>query len=332
MLTSILMILIVKKPLQRRHIEALVSVADHGSVHRAAISMEMPQPALSRLLAEAEDRLGARIFGRSVHGTTPTAQGASVLAQARFTLRSIERLERVIDPSKAAIKLGCIPRAMHSVMPHLLNRIYGRPQKDYGEDGAPPFRLNVTEDSSSVLFDQIRAEKLDFAIIRHVADAAGIGPDFHVERLYDERPMIVCMKNNPRFTSKPIRLEQLADEEWILPSTDTTSRAVLDKFWREQGLPPIRSVIETRTFESNLALVAETPFISIVPESLARRHVRMNLIRILNVRPALPASAVMLVYNQAVKDDALLEAFRKMIHAAVRDSREKALSTQQEAD
>jgi len=314
------MIPIPKKPLQRRHIEAMVAVADHGSVHRAAISLDMPQPALSRLLAEAEDRLGGRIFGRSVHGTTPTAQGTVVLAQARFMLRSIERLDRVIDPSRAAIKLGCIPRAMHSVMPHVLNRMHARPLKDQEADALPLFRLNVTEESSTVLFHQIRKEKLDFAILRHVADAVGIGHGFNVEKLYDERPVIVCSNNNPRFKSNTIRLEQLADQEWILPSMETTSREVLDKFWREQGLPPIRSVIETRTFESNLALVAETPFISIVPELLARRHERLKLIRILNVRPALPASAVMLVYNQTVKDDVLLEAFRELIHAAVRDS------------
>lgn len=330
------MIPVPKKPLQRRHIEALVAVADHGSVHRAAISLGMPQPALSRLLAEAEDRLGARIFGRSVHGTTPTAQGEVVLAQARFTLRSIERLDRVIDPSRAAIKLGCIPRAMHSVMPHILNRMYARPVSDAGDeaaDAAPQlFRLNVTEDSSTILFDQIRTEKLDFVILRHVADAAGIGHGFNVEKLYDERPMIVCRHDHPLFKSNTIRLEQLAEQEWILPSMDTTSREVLDKFWREQGLPQIKSVIETRTFESNLALVAETPFISIVPESLARRHERLKLIRILNVRPALPASAVMLVYNQSVKDDVLLESFRKLIHAAVRDAQTKILSTQQETD
>ena len=308
-----------KKSLQRRHIEVLVAIADHGSIHRAAISLDMPQPALSRLLAEAEVRLNGRIFDRSVNGTTPTEQGIALLAQARFTLRSIERLDRMIDPSQTVIKLGCIPRVMHSVMPHVLNRLHTRSLGDQKDDAFPPFRLNVTEDSSTVLFQQIRKEKLDFAILRHVSDVAGIGHDFNVEKLYDERPVIVCSGSNPRFNSKPIRLEQLADQDWILPSIETTSREVLDNFWREQGLPPIRSVIETRTFESNLALVAETPFISIVPESLARRHERLKLIKILVVRPALPASAVMLVYNKTIKDNLLLESCRKLIHAAVRD-------------
>jgi DNA-binding transcriptional LysR family regulator len=101
---------------------------------------------------------------------------------------------------------------------------------------------------------------------------------------------------------------------------ETTSRLVLDQFWLDLGLAPFRSFIETRTFESNLALVTQTPFISIVPESLARRHERFKLIKILNVKPELPASAAMLVYNKAIKDDMLLESCRELIHEATHDS------------
>lgn len=310
----------IKKPLQRRHIEALVSIADHGSVHRAAIDLGVPQPALSRLLAEAEDRLGGRVFERSVHGSTPTARGLTVLTQARFVLRGIERLDKVIDASGSTVKLGCIPRAMHSVMPHLLNRVHSPATADQASGVAPVFRMKVIEDSSTLLFDALCKEKLDFAIMRHVAGAAGIGNEFVVERLYEERPLIVCSADNRMFADRTVSLAQLADQEWILPSPETTSRAVLDRFWTEQGLPPIRSVIETRTFESNLALVADTPFISIVPESIAHRHARLGLVRILDVRPPLPASTVMLVYNHAVKSDAVLEPFRRMVHAAAQDA------------
>jgi molybdenum-dependent DNA-binding transcriptional regulator ModE len=64
-----------KKLLQRRHIQALVAVGDSRSVlHRAARELGMPQPAVSRLLAEAEQILGARLFERSSHGSKPTAQ------------------------------------------------------------------------------------------------------------------------------------------------------------------------------------------------------------------------------------------------------------------
>lgn len=309
-----------KKSLQRRHIEALVAVAEHGSIHCAAISMNMPQPALSRLLVEAEARLQGQIFERSVYGTRPTSQGSNVLAQARFALRSIERLDHMIDPVKIEVKLGCIPRAMHSVMPHILNRLHSRSLNNQVIGELPLFHLSVTEDSSFQLLDQIHKDKLDFAILRHTADTQQIIQKFCYEKLYDERPVIICSSSNSRFNNQTINIRDLLDEEWILPSMETTSRLVLDQFWLDQGLPPIRSVIETRTFESNLALVTQTPFISIVPESLARRHERLKLIKILDVQPELPASAVLLVYNKTIKDDMLLESCRELIHEATHDS------------
>jgi len=309
-----------KKSLQRRHIEALVAVAEHGSIHCAATSMNMPQPALSRLLVEAEARLQGRIFERSVYGTRPTSQGSHVLAQARFALRSIERLDHMIDPVKIEVKLGCIPRAMHSVMPHILNRLHSRPLNNQEARELPLFHLSVTEDSSFHLLDQIHKDKLDFAILRHTADTQQVIQKFCYEKLYDERPVIICSSSNSRFNNQITNIRDLLDEEWILPSMETTSRLVLDQFWLDLGLPPIKSVIETRTFESNLALVTQTPFISIVPESLARRHERLKLIKILDVQPELPASAVMLVYNKAIKDDMLLESCRELIHEATHDS------------
>ena len=50
---------------------ALVAVGDSQSVHRAARDLGVPQPVLSRLLAEAEALIGARLFdfGRSKQDT-----------------------------------------------------------------------------------------------------------------------------------------------------------------------------------------------------------------------------------------------------------------------
>lgn len=302
-----------KKPLQRRHIETLVAVADSHSVHRAARDLNMTQPAVSRLLVEAENLLGARLFERSVHGSRPTTQGASVLAHARFVLHGMQRLDLVMHEAKPMVRLGCIPRSMHTLMPHLLSRLFPNAGNDHA---AAALRLSVMEDSSTVLFDAIVKGSLDFAILRHVSGAAGIGEDLAAERLYDERPSIICAADNPHIPQGTVGLAKLVDSGWILPSSETTSRAVLERFWIQQGLPPIRPVIETRTFESNLALVAETRFISIVPESIARRYADLGVVRVVNVRPALPASPVMLVYQPMSKDDPVLCHFRGIVHEA----------------
>ncbi|MGO4329933.1 LysR family transcriptional regulator [Cupriavidus sp. 2TAF22] len=308
------------KPLQRRHIEALVAVGDSHSVHRAARELGMPQPVLSRLLAEAESLLGARLFERSSHGSLPTEQGKAVLSQARFVLRAIERLnDATAESLRRPIQLGCIPRAMHTLMPGLLARLYPAVPADASAQAAgTPYQFRVVEGSSKMLFDQIAAGSLDFAILRSIARDGEEGDDLVVERLYQERTVIICAAGHPTIPAGPIALSRLAGQGWALPEAETSSRATFDAFWNEHGLAKIRPVIETRSFESNLALVAGTSLVSIAPESVARSHVAFGLLRIVKLRRPLPANPVMLAFNRMANDDPLLSGFRQMIHQTAR--------------
>jgi DNA-binding transcriptional LysR family regulator len=309
-----------KKLLQRRHIEALVAVGDGLSVHRAARDLGVPQPVLSRLLAEAEAVLGARLFERSSHGSKPTPQGQGVLAHARFVLRAIERLNSVIAEARPTIQLGCIPRAMHTLMPVLLSNLY--PVASNGEVQAAAmdagFHFRVVEGSSKMLFDAISAGSLDFAILRSPARNASADDDLVVERLYDERTVVICAADHPDIPDSPVALSRLASHGWALPDPETTSRVAFDAFWDEHGLPQIRPVIETRSFESNLAVVAGTRLISIAPESIARSHVSFGDLRIVKVRRALPGNPVMLAFNRMAEEDPGLNDFRRMIHDTAR--------------
>ncbi|MCY0852674.1 LysR family transcriptional regulator [Cupriavidus sp. D39] len=321
------------RPLQRRHIEALVAVGDSHSVHRAARELGVPQPVLSRLLAEAENLLGARLFERSSHGSMPTAQGKAVLSQARFVLRAIERLnDAIADPQRRPIQLGCIPRAMHTLMPGLLARLYPAVPMDTTSAQAAdtPYQFRVVEGSSKMLFDQIAAGSLDFAILR--STTRDDGDDLVVERLYEERTVIVCAAGHPTIPAGPIHLSRLVGQGWALPDAETSSRVTFETFWNEHGLPRIRPVIETRSFESNLALVAGTSLVSIAPESVARSHVAFGLLRIVKLRRPLPANPVMLAFNRMAIEDPLLSGFREMIHQTARARMSTARAVAEYAD
>ncbi|WP_345246641.1 LysR substrate-binding domain-containing protein [Pigmentiphaga soli] len=303
--------------LQRRHLQILAAIADSRSVHRAAQSLGLPQPAVSRLLADAEALLGHRLFERSARGSELTPQGAAVLAQARFVLRGLERLDGLLGESGPVVRLGCIPRAMHSLMPLVLDRMFpaggGAPRRS-----AAGFRLSMMEDGSTVLVDALARGELDFGILRHPSGTAGFSEDIAAERLYDERPLVICAAGNAELPRGPVSLARLMDHGWVLPSPGSTSRTVLERFLAQQGLPPIQPVIETRSFDSNLALVADTRFITIVPESAARRYAALGVVRVVNARPVLPGSPVMLVGHPAAAEDPVLASFRRMVRAAAR--------------
>ncbi len=55
--------------------ETFVRVIEAGSFSGAATQLRVGQPAVSKTIAQLEDRLGVRLFLRSTHGLAPTEAG-----------------------------------------------------------------------------------------------------------------------------------------------------------------------------------------------------------------------------------------------------------------
>ena len=65
--------------LRIRHLVLLDELGRSLNMHRAAEAMHLSQPALSKLLAEAEELAGQTLFERSHHGVTPTPLGLMMI-------------------------------------------------------------------------------------------------------------------------------------------------------------------------------------------------------------------------------------------------------------
>lgn len=89
-----------------------VEVADQLSFVRAASSLHMTQPALSRQIAALEKSWGVALFERSRQGTVLTADGEVLLARARALLAhalELERGARLLGRAPARFVVGFMP-------------------------------------------------------------------------------------------------------------------------------------------------------------------------------------------------------------------------------
>jgi DNA-binding transcriptional LysR family regulator len=207
-------------------------------------------------------------------------------------------------------------------MPRLLNLVYPLAQ-DIDEPSrtaagsSRSFKLQVTEGSSSQLLEGLSKGKLDFAIFRSASSSPGTESNIVIERMYDDNIVIICAAENTDLGVKAVPLRALASLDWVLPDARTTSRQAFDNFFREQDLVPVKPMMEVRSFEANLALVAGTRFLSIAPESIARRYRKMGL-RILRTKPVLPSSPVMLAYPRGEMSMGQEKFYQLLLYAAER--------------
>jgi DNA-binding transcriptional LysR family regulator len=83
--------------------EAFVRVMETGSFSSAARQLQVGQPAVSKMIAQLEDRLGVRLLLRSNHGLTPTEAGRSFYERAKRSLEEADEAELVARGAAATL-------------------------------------------------------------------------------------------------------------------------------------------------------------------------------------------------------------------------------------
>ena len=73
--------------------ETFVRVIEAGSFSAAAKQLRVGQPAVSKTIAQLEDRLGVRLLLRSTHGLTPTEAGRSFYERAKRSIEEAKEAE-----------------------------------------------------------------------------------------------------------------------------------------------------------------------------------------------------------------------------------------------
>lgn len=84
--------------------QAVVSIADHGSLTAAAVALNTSLPSMVRTLATLESHLGVRLFNRTTRSISPTDEGRSYIESCRSLLTTIQDVEAslssdVVEPS-----------------------------------------------------------------------------------------------------------------------------------------------------------------------------------------------------------------------------------------
>ena len=71
-------------------LRAVVTIAEEGTVVRAARRLHISQPPLTRKVRALEDEIGVTLFDRDVRGMRVTAAGELFLTSARVILAEVE--------------------------------------------------------------------------------------------------------------------------------------------------------------------------------------------------------------------------------------------------
>ncbi len=113
-----------------KQLTALVTVAEAGSVTRAAQLLHLVQPAVTRQIKTLEEELGISLFERTRHGMRPTDAGAVLVDRARRALAELERARAEVRPQGASVSgivtVGLLESSVDIVAAPLVRRLRER--------------------------------------------------------------------------------------------------------------------------------------------------------------------------------------------------------------
>lgn len=143
-----------------KQLEYFVRVAELGSFTKAAVALDVAQPALSRQVRLLEVELRQNLLTRNGRGAVPTEAGHLLLEHGQGILHQVERaredLGRLRGGLSGRVALG---------MPHSVARVLTVPLTRAFRQALPEARLSISEGLSSSLQEALLSGRLDIAVL-----------------------------------------------------------------------------------------------------------------------------------------------------------------------
>lgn len=231
--------------LNHRHIEYLFAVEKYGSFTKAANSLNVSQPSLSRIISDLEDRLGFSIFDRNSSPIIPTQEGLiylnacrNVITIEQNTMSEISYLKSGM-PKKLSIAMNspCIK----SLAPEII--------QDF-KTNFPEVQVSLIHHSLHQMEDVVMAGIADIAITDTTNNHTLSHEHFTTENLFVVVPPYYAEKIglHPGMNKTPIDINALKNEPLILLRQNHGMRRAADKMFSQFGITP-NVVFETDDYE-----------------------------------------------------------------------------------
>lgn len=145
--------------LDPRALRAFCSIAEHGSLTRAAAALGVAQSVLSRRIGALERTLQGRLFHRTGRGVIATDLALRLQARARAILSENDALLAEARGERASpagtVELGLVPAVSRPMVSALVTQL----RRDY-----PRIRLRATEGYSGQVEDWLASGRVDIGL------------------------------------------------------------------------------------------------------------------------------------------------------------------------
>jgi LysR family nitrogen assimilation transcriptional regulator len=295
--------------LELRQIQVFAAVAETGSLSKAALSLAITQPMITRHIRSLEQELGVELFYRTGHGVVMTEAGELLKSHANEILDRVAHVKSefgaLVAAPRGKLVLGVPPSVGTVLTVPLVKKI---------KNAFPKITLQVIEGFSGHVLEWLVAGRIDAAVLYNPPHH----PSVLTEKLIrDELFLIAPVNPSTALPCRSLELEWFARLPMILPTRSHGLRRLIDGILARAGIVP-RIEMELDAMPSTLLLVEEGEGYTILPYASVHKLVEAGRVQVRPFDPSISRMLLLATSNQRPLSSTI-RALMRTVRNEVRD-------------
>lgn len=258
-----------------RHLHTFVAVAQQGTLGRAAETLNLSQPALSKTLNELEQLTGTRLFERGRLGAQLTLVGEQFLTHAVKVLDALnsagQALNRKEGLNNDIVRIGALPTAALGILPTVIGQFH-KQQKD--------ITLQVATMNNTMLLAGLKSGEIDIGIGRMSDPDLMSGLNY--ELLFLESLKLVVRPGHP-LLQETVTLSRVMEWPVVVSPKGTVPRQNAETLLQSQGCKMPAGCIETLAASLSRQLTVDFDYVWFVPSGAVKDDLRRGVLSALPI-------------------------------------------------
>ncbi|KPB71761.1 LysR family transcriptional regulator [Pseudomonas cannabina] len=230
-------------------LQAFRAVVETGSFRKAADTVQITQPALSRRIEKLESALNVKLFERTTRKVSLTTVGRAFLPQVERILDDLDSalmtISAVGSTRMGNVTIACVPSAAYYFMPQVISTFHQL---------FPKIRIKVLDASANEVNSAVALGEADFG----VSFSGNLAPEVDFEELLQERYVMACRRDHPLALCDSVSWEEMYRHDYISLGITSGNRLASTRPLRD-------SICETRHVTTMIGLVEAGLGVAAVP-------------------------------------------------------------------
>ncbi|MCY8452094.1 LysR family transcriptional regulator [Bacillus spizizenii] len=237
-------------------LEYFQTLARIQHVTKAAETLSITQPALSRSIVRLENHLGVPLFDRQGRSIKLNKYGERFLKRVDSMIQEYtegkEEIQSLLKPDQGEVSLGFLHTLGTTIVPNLIGTF---------KDRYPNVHFQLNQSHSNLLLDKLKSGELDLCLLASFPAESNI----MWKPLWQEELFLFLPKNHVLAAREDITLNEIANEPFVLMKKGFALRVTIDHLFEQVNITP-SIVFEGEEAATIAGFVAAGLGVSILPD------------------------------------------------------------------